>query len=318
MDKESLQQAVTAHDGLQKFMFDALAVRGSVVDLSDSWQQIRGEHHYPALVQNLLGELLAAACLLASNLKFDGSLILQLHGDGPLQLLVAECNAQSKVRATAKIAPDATIAEDTPLRELVNRSGQGRFMLTLIGKNQREPYKGIVPLDGETIPQMLQNYMLRSEQVDTELYLAADASHARGLLLQKMPASGGVHSAEEASRIADAQAQGWLELQALGNTLRGAEMLGTDLATLLHRLFWQQDMRLYEAQAVDFFCPCSREKVGDMLKMLGRDEVEAALADVGNLEIACEFCGRQYRFDPIDCAQLFLGEGVGQQGETRH
>ncbi|WP_338844697.1 Hsp33 family molecular chaperone HslO [Massilia sp. W12] len=320
MDKESMLQAVASHDSLQRFMFDDLAVRGSVAALSESWRQSQGEHNYPTVVQSLLGELLAAACLLSASLKFDGSIILQIHGDGPVKLLVAECESGQQVRATATLAPDAgALAADASFQSLVNREGRGRFMLTLAGKNQQQPYKGIVPLDGDNIAQALQHYMLRSEQVDTELMLAANGEYARGLLLQKMPSHGGVMSPEQAAEVAERQSQGWLQLQALCNTVKSAEMLAVDVGVLLHRLFWEQDMRLFDAQELRFFCPCSREKVGNMLKMMGRDEIESALADVGKLEVACQFCGRNYLFDAVDCAQLFIGDGgSGEAQGTRH
>ncbi len=295
-------------DTLKRFLFESADVRGELVEISDTWRQILARREYPSAVQTLLGEMVAAAALLSANLKFDGMIVMQMHGDGPVRLLVVECDSELHLRATAKLAGDAAIGETATLRELVNAHGNGRFVITLDPKDKlpgQQPYQGIVPLDGDSVAVVIENYMLRSEQLDTRLWLAADGRVSRGLLLQKLPREGG--SAASAGDDADT----WNHTVTLASTLRREEMLATDIDTLLHRLFWEQTIRVFEPRHPRFQCSCTREKVGNMLKMLGRAEVESALAELGELAIDCDFCGQHYAFDKVDCAQLFATENPG-------
>lgn len=304
-------------DSLKRFMFENAAVRGELVEISATWQQIQTHKEYPPAVRKLLGEMVAAAALLSANLKFNGMLVMQMHGDGPVRLLVVECDSELQVRATAKLAPDAQIPATATLAELVNLHGQGRFVITLDPKDKlpgQQPYQGIVPLDGNSVAVVIENYMLRSEQLDTRLWLAADAQVARGLLLQKLPREGGIDAPVD-------DAESWNHTLALAGTLREEEMLVTDIDTLLRRLFWEESIRLFEPRHPQFQCTCNREKVGNMLKMLGREEVDSALAELGQLTINCDFCGQQYGFDAVDCAQLFAadsGDGTQPVSGTRH
>ncbi len=315
------EDKVALVDTLQKFLFDNNPVRGELVDLSDCWQQVQARHDYPPVVQTILGEMLAACTLMSANLKFDGTIIMQIHGDGPVKLLVAECDSELKIRATAKISDHATIADDAQLASLINATGQGRFVITLDPLNKvpgQKPYQGIVPLDGDNIATVIENYMLRSEQLDTKLWLAADHEVARGLLLQRLPDTGGTAKVTSAAE-ADQQSETWHRVCTLASTLKQEELLNTDIGELMHRLFWEEDLRVFPAQAVHFHCTCTRGKVANMLKMLGREEVESALQDVGNLTIHCDFCGLGYTFDPVDCAQLFLEKNVvAATVETKH
>jgi molecular chaperone Hsp33 len=291
-------------DTLQKFLFEAAPVRGELVELSTTWQHILARRDYPPAVRAVLGEMLAAAALLSANLKFDGALVMQIHGDGPVRLLVVECDAQLNLRATAKIRDGESIHDDASLRQLVNAHGQGRFVITLDPKDKvpgQQAYQGIVPLDGDSVAVVIENYMIRSEQLDTKLWLAADQHVSRGLLLQKLPQEGGVAVQLESSEHLDA----WDRAVALGSTLKSPELLSTDIHTLLHRLFWEETIRAFDPVHPHFHCGCNREKVGGMLKMLGKEEVDEALADLELLEINCDFCGQQYAFDKVDCAQLF-------------
>lgn len=293
-------------DTLQKFMFEDAPVRGELVEISDTWKQVLARRDYPPAVKTVLGEMMAAASLLSANLKFDGAIVMQIHGDGPVRLLVVECDAALNLRAMAKLREHAEIADGTSLHDLVNLHGHGRFVITLDPKEKvpgQQPYQGIVSLDGADVATVIENYMLRSEQLDTKLWLAADASVARGMLLQKLPLEGG-HSASDSERANGA----WDHVLALGGTLGREEMLGTDIGTLLRRLFWEETLRVFDAEHPRFQCSCTREKVGGMLKMLGRDEVNAALKELDSLQIDCDFCGQHYAFDAIDCAQLFATE----------
>lgn len=289
-------------DTLQRFIFEDAAVRGELVELSETWQQVQARNAYPPAVRTLLGEMLAAAALLSANLKFNGMIVMQMHGDGPVKLLVVECDSDLHLRATAKLAPDAVIPDDAGLRQLVNVHGHGRFVITLDPKDKmpgQQPYQGIVPLDGDSAAVVIENYMLRSEQLDTKLWLASDDKVSRGLLLQKLPREGG-HDAP----VAD-DAESWNHAVTLASTLRTEEMLSTDIATLMHRLFWEETLRVFEPRHPSFQCSCTREKVGNMLLMLGKEEIDSALADLGKLAINCDFCGQHYEFDKVDCAQLF-------------
>ncbi|KAF1045313.1 MAG: 33 kDa chaperonin [Herbaspirillum frisingense] len=307
-------------DTLQKFLVDNAPVRGELIDISDTWRQVQARREYPSAVRKLLGEMLAASALLSANLKFNGMIVMQIHGDGPVKLLVVECDSELQLRATAKLAEDATIADEATLTELVNAGGHGRFVITLDPKDKlpgQQPYQGIVPLDGESVATVIENYMLRSEQLDTKLWLAADAEVSRGLLLQKLPTEGGTAAP---TTKPEGDLETWNHLVMLGNTLRREELLSTDIATLMHRLFWEETIRVFDPAHPSFHCSCSREKVGNMLKMLGREEVEDALSQSDKLGINCDFCGQHYEFDAVDCAQLFASDlaGSSEAGEARH
>jgi len=297
-------------DTLQKFIFDNAAVRGEFVEISDTWGEIQARHDYPPAVKTVLGEMLAAAALLSANLKFNGAIIMQIHGDGPVRLLVVECDSELRLRATAKIAPDAVVADDATLTAMLNATGKGRFVITLdpIDKMPgQQPYQGIVPLDGEDMATVIENYMLRSEQLDTRLWLAANEQVSRGLLLQKLPR----HSGEKDQSVQMSETEDletWNRAVMLASTLKQPELLSTDIQTLMNRLFWEETIRVFPPSHPQFHCGCTREKVGNMLKMLGQPEVTSALDELGQLAINCDFCGKHYAFDKVDCAQLFASD----------
>ena len=300
----------TSNDTLQKFIFDNAAVRGEFVEISDTWREIQSRHAYPPAVKTVLGEMVAAAALLSANLKFNGAIIMQIHGDGPVRLLVVECDSELRLRATAKLAEGAQIADGTSLTALLNASGKGRFVITLDPLDKmpgQQPYQGIVPLDGESMATVIENYMLRSEQLDTRLWLAADEHVSRGLLLQKLPRHSGQDDQSKQSTEAE-DLETWNRAVMLASTLKQPELLGTDIQTLMNRLFWEETIRVFDPAHPRFHCSCTREKVGNMLKILGRAEVESALEDLGHLGINCDFCGKHYEFDKVDCAQLFASD----------
>lgn len=296
-------------DTLQRFIFENAAVRGELVEISQAWREIQARHNYPNAVRSVLGEIVAAAALLSANLKFNGSIVMQIHGDGPVRLLVVECDAELRVRATAKLAPAAVVADDATLAQLFNVHGKGRFVITLDPQDKvpgQQPYQGIVPLVGEDMATVIENYMLRSEQMDTKLWLAADEQVARGLLLQKLPRhSNAADQVRQATEEEDLET--WQRAVSLASTLKRDEMLEVDIATLMQRLFWEETLRVFDPAHPQFHCSCTREKVGAMLKTLGQAEVDSALAELGELSINCDFCGQHYGFDKVDCAQLFAG-----------
>ncbi|KAF3996656.1 Hsp33 family molecular chaperone HslO [Glaciimonas immobilis] len=306
-------------DNLQKFMIENASVRGELVELSDTWKQVLALREYPPAVVTLLGEMMAAAALLSANLKFNGVIVMQIHGDGPIRLLVVECDGKLQMRATAKLVPDAVVEDTATLAELLNVNGHGRFAITLDPQDKmpgQQPYQGIVPLDGDNVAEVIENYMLRSEQLDTKLWLAADGNISRGLLLQKLPNHGGVGITEEDPL------ESWNRVAMLGATLRPAEMLSTDIQTLLRRLFWEETVRVFEPQHPRFVCNCSREKVGNMLQMLGQKEVDEAIEELGKVSVDCDFCGQNYAFDQVDCAHLFTtsarAETLLGTGDIKH
>jgi len=305
-------------DKLQKFLFENAAVRGELVEISNTWQQVQTRQEYPKAVQTLLGEMLSAAALLSASLKFDGAIIMQIHGDGPVRLLVVECDSSLQMRATAKLAPDAQIDDGAGLAQLVHAHGKGRFIITLDPHDKapgQRAYQGIVPLDGDSVSAVIENYMMRSEQLDTKIWLAADSQVSRGLLLQKLPGEGGVegHTQEEGHEL-----ETWNRVIALASTLKNEELLSTDISTLMRRLFWEETIRVFDPLQPHFHCSCTREKVGDMLKMLGQTEVNEALAEQGHLAIQCDFCGQPYDFDPVDCAQLFVEDTIPPPKSIMH
>ena len=311
-------------DTLQKFIFENAAVRGEFVEISDTWREVQARHSYPPAVKTVLGEMLAAAALLSANLKFKGAIIMQIHGDGPVKLMVVECDSELRLRATAKLAEGAHVADDATLTSLLNATGKGRFVITLDPMDKmpgQQPYQGIVPLDGEDMATVIENYMLRSEQLDTRLWIAADANVSRGLLLQKLPRhSGKDDQTKQASEAEDLET--WNRAVMLASTLKQEELLTADIQTLMSRLFWEETIRVFDPAHPRFHCSCTREKVGNMLKMLGTEEVEAALEDLGALEINCDFCGKHYAFDKVDCAQLFATdtpvETLIPAGDVKH
>jgi molecular chaperone Hsp33 len=289
----------TEHDSLRRFLFEDASIRGELVHLDTSWRTVLEKHDYPPVLRGIMGELIAAAVLLAATLKLQGSLILQIQGKGAIKLLVVECDGDLQLRATAKWEGEV----HGGLAEMV---GDGRFVITLDPKDGQKAYQGIVALEGGSVAEILQNYMSRSEQLETRLWLAADGRCAAGMLLQKLP--------EQKENDADA----WQRATQLADTLKREELLTLRARELIRRLYHEEDMRLFDAQGVSFHCTCSREKVAAMLKMLGQEEIDGILAERGNIEIHCEFCNHRYEFDKVDAAQLFSAGYMTEVSGTRH
>jgi molecular chaperone Hsp33 len=307
-------------DQLQRFMLRGAPVRGEVVSLDASWREVADRHAFPRSVRDRLGELCAAGLLLSASLKFDGALILQIHGDGPVSLLVVECEADGSFRATAKLREGESCPEDADLASLVNLHGRGRFVVTLDPRTNspnRQPYQGIVPFEGRSVAEVLERYMARSEQVPTRLWLAADDSRATGLLLQRLPAEGG-HADPVTGSMPDADGDGWNRMQQLADTVTRDELLALPSESVLRRLFWQEPLHGFDSRAPRFSCTCSRDKVASMLRMLGRDEIESIVAEHGTVGVRCEFCNTPYEFDAIDGAKLFLSEPLAPGSQARH
>ena len=317
---------------LHKFIFEGLPVRGMLVRLTDSWREVLARRAgaadaFPAPVRALLGEMAAAGVLMQSNLRFDGALVLQMFGDGPVKLAVAEVQSDLAFRATAKVIGD--VPDGARLEAMLNVHGQGRCAITLDPKDKRpgqQPYQGVVALHGDRreplqqLAEVLEHYMLQSEQLDTRLILAADDQVAAGLLLQRLPVQGGANL-QGAQRNEDLIGldESFNRLALLAGTLTRDELLGLEADTLLRRLFWEEPLRRFPALrggtdgegGPRFACSCSRARVGSMLRSLGRAEIDGIIAEQGRVEIACDFCGIKYHFDPVDVGELFTP--LGQQ-----
>jgi len=295
--------------------------------LTDTWTEIlrrrQSNTHsgaYPQSVQNMLGEMTAAAALMQANIKFDGALVLQMMGDGPVKLAVVEVQPDLAVRATASVL--GPVEADASLSSMVNVGNEGRCAITLDPITKfpgQQPYQGVVPLfddAGQKIEKMsavLEHYMLQSEQLDTTLVLAANEQVAAGLLIQRLPLQGSGNLAGSMVSRENEDEIGLNEhynrIAILASSLKPEELLGLDVETILRRLFWEESVTRFEPLIGDsaprFACTCSRERVGKMIVSLGRSEAQSILEERADIEVACEFCGVQYRFDAIDAAQLF-------------
>lgn len=294
-------------DQLKKYLLEDRSVRVQAVRLTDTWKAVQANHDYPPAITHLLGELVAASTLLAANIKFDGSLVLQIQGDGPIALLVVECRSDLSLRATVKVREGHDVPTDGDMQSLLNPGGNGRFIVVLDPQHKvpgQQAYQGIVPLEGETVAEALQHYMKASEQLDTRLWLAADADHAAGMLIQRLPHHGG---SDTTTLSEQAATETWDRATALATTLKHDELLTTEIDTLIHRLFWEETLVAFDPLPVRWHCPCTRERVANMLRSLGQAEVDDILAERGQVDVACDFCGKPYIFDAVDCAALFTG-----------
>lgn len=316
---------------LHKFLFDGLPVRGAIVRLTDAWQEILQRRAvntstgaYPLPVQEMLGEMTAAGVLMQSNIKFNGALVFQISGDGPVKLAVTEVLTNLSVRSTVSLQGE--LAADATLTDMVNVHGKGRCAITLDPKDKlpgQQPYQGVVPLvdvDGQPLESMaavLQQYMRQSEQLDTVLVLAANDKVAAGLIVQRMPIKGeanlaaGVLHTEEVDQIG--LNEEYNRIAHLAASLTRDELLNLDVETILHRLFWEEKLLRFVPEDGEggphFACTCSRERVGIMLRSLGQEESDSILQEQGLIEVGCEFCGQQYRFDAVDVGHLFTERG---------
>ncbi|GAB4564458.1 MAG: Hsp33 family molecular chaperone HslO [Rhizobacter sp.] len=301
---------------LHKFLFEGLPVRGLLVRLTGDWREVlqrrkTAQDEFPQPVRALLGEMAAAGVLMQSNIKFNGSLIIQIFGDGPVKLAVTEVQPDLSFRVTAKVVGE--MPERAQLDTLLNVHGKGRCAITLDPKDRfpgQQPYQGVVALHGDQreplhqLSEVLEHYMLQSEQLDTKLVLAANDDIAAGLLIQRLPVEGeGNLGRKNEDEIGINEA--YNRIAHLTATLTAEELLTLDADTVLRRLYWEEKVIRYEPVEPRFACTCSRERVGNMLKTLGREEIDGIIVEQGRVEIACDFCGVKYHFDPVDVGELF-------------
>ncbi len=314
-------------DTFKKYLMADNSARIQAVRLESSWQTGLAHQPYPECIRSLLGELAAAAVLLATNIKFHGSVVLQLQGDGPVSLIVVECTSELTFRATVNLRDPDLVPADGSLQSLLNAHGSGRFMVLLDPGpgSDMAPYQGIVPMEGDTVAQVLEAYMRNSEQLDTRLWLAADGQRACGLLLQRLPDIGGIMTDDGHGRAGSVQgadaasrAESWNRITQLASTLAVTELLETDIDTLIRRLFWQETLAELESRSLCWYCPCSRTRVANMLRMLGREEIESLLEEREKVAVSCNFCGKPYEFDAVDCAGLFVENLDDSNSRTLH
>ncbi|MCX7089700.1 MAG: Hsp33 family molecular chaperone HslO [Methylococcales bacterium] len=276
------------NDILRRFIFEALGVRGEWVRLEHSWQAAKEHQQGNSCVQQQLGEALAAVVLMSATIKFSGSLILQAQGDGDLKTLVAQCtndrNIRGLVRGNDNVKPGS-------LTELF---GTG-FMVLTIESETAEPYQGIVPLEGNNFAEALQTYFVQSEQLQTRLWLFANQTHAVGFLLQELPSQG-------------TYKEDWARIEILANTVTEKELMELSCEEILYRLFNEDKVTIFEPETVSFACQCSAQKIEQTLSSMGRTELDTILAERGNIEVHCEFCGHHYTFDKVDIDRITVDE----------
>lgn len=272
---------------LYRFLLERAGIRGVLVHLGEAWRDVAARADYPPPLRDLLGQALTASALLTGNIRFQGSLSLQLKSAGALKLLFAQCDA-GRVRGLAQWqeplpAPLALDQLKTPL-----------FAVTLDHADGRRQ-QGLIAVEDGSFVELIERYFERSEQLPTKIMLAVDGDHAAGLLLQRVAHEGG-H---------DGDPDAWNRVQHLAATLTERELLGLPPETILHRLFHEENVQTIETRALAFGCRCSRERVGGMLRSIGRIEAEAAIQEDGRVEVTCEFCNARYHFDRVDLEQLF-------------
>ncbi len=287
-------------DSLQRFLLESTPVRGEIVHLNATWRAVLDRKDYPEPLERLLGELMAAGALLSATLKFDGAMIMQMQGNGPVRLLVVEVTSEGTLRATAKWQGDVAS------QRLGDLLGDGRFVISIVPASGKQTYQGVVALEGETVAEVLEHYMEQSEQLQTRLWLTSDSRQAAGMLLQKLP--------DEPTQDEDA----WNRAITLGATLTSNELLELGAPDIIRRLYHEEDVRMFESRPVSFRCSCSRERVTSMLRMLGHEEVRSIIDERESVDVECEFCGRQYSFDPVDAEQVFAADVQTPASQTRH
>ena len=287
-----------SNNTLNRYLFEDLSVRGELVQLDETYQHIITSKEYPAPIQTLLGELLVATSLLTATLKFEGSITLQLQGDGPVSLAVINGDNNQQVRGVARW--DGGIADNANLHDMM---GKGYLVITIEPK-QGERYQGVVGLEGDNLADVLEGYFLRSEQLKTRLWIRVGQHegkpHAAGMLLQVMPDGTGTPEDFE-------------HLEQLTNTVKDEELFTLEANELLYRLYNQEKVNVFEPQPVAFQCGCSRERSAAAIITLARDDINEILAEEGFVALHCDYCGTTYSFDSAQVAELF----AHQAGENK-
>ena len=293
-------------DFTQRFIFDDTDVRGELASLEESYAHVLAKHAYPQPVAALLGELMAAAALLVNTLKFDGLLVLQARSEGAVPLLMVECSSERELRAIARYDADK-ISADATFQELMP---DGVLALT-VDPQEGQRYQGLVALDGANLAECLTNYFVNSAQLPTRFWLYADGQRARGLLFKQLPA--------DRIQDSDEREESWQQVVALAATLTAEELLGLDNETILHRLYHEEQVRLFAGTGVKFQCSCTRERSEQALVSLGLADLQLLLAEkAGTIEIDCQFCNQRYLFNEADVIQMFVEQDAVDASSTVH
>lgn len=287
-----------ASNVLNRYLFEDLSVRGELVQLDEAYQRIISSKEYPAPIQKLLGELLVSTTLLTATLKFEGSITMQLQGDGPVSLAVINGDHDQKIRGVARFEGD--IADDASIHDLM---GKGHLVITIDPK-KGERYQGIVGLEGDNLSEILEAYFANSEQLKTRLWLRTGEyegkAHAAGMLIQVMPDGTGTPEDFE-------------HLEQLTNTVKDEELFSLEANELLYRLYNQEKVRVFEPQPVEFFCGCSRDRSGAAIVTIDRAEINDILAEIGSISLHCDYCGTNYTFDEAEVSELFNQANSGNK-----
>ena len=285
------------NDSLQRFLFEALDIRGVLARLDESWVQVRTAHTYPEAAQQLLGELLTATALLASVVKVRGTLTVQATGDGPLAAVMAECRDRSELRGIARIRDEAALRA-TEASTPASTRPLGRGVLTItIRPDGGEPYQGIVPLAGSSLAEALEGYFVQSEQIATRVWLSAGTAGTAGMMIQALPAELAIKNHPEREREED-----FNRIALLADTVSDAELHELHGERLLTRLFFEEAVALQQPVDLRFSCNCSRDRTREALRAMPRAELEEIIEEEGAIEMTCQFCHTEYRFDGIDVA----------------
>lgn len=280
------------NDLLHRFVIENTRVRGEMVHLNTSWKTVLERYDYPANVKNILGDAFAACALLSATIKYDGSLILQIRGDGPLHLLVVQATSDGTLRGLARWQGDV------PEQNLSDIFGNGQMVMT-IEPPKGEPYQGIISLQGMHIKDAIENYFTQSEQINTRLWLAANNETCTGFLLQELPETN--KQVDDLTETIDS----WEHAVHLASTLSKDELLSLSTKEVLHRLFHEDDIRLFEPTPLSFKCGCSTERINKVIISLGLDEAKSIIHDQGNIQVDCEFCNAQYVYNLLNVEHLF-------------
>jgi len=286
-------------DAVFPFAFESLPVRGEIVQLQSAWRRMQLGHNYAAPVREVLGHAAAAAGLISQSLKFNGKITLQISGSERMPMLVMQCTSKLALRGMASAQPEADGASFAELTD------GARCAITLDAGRAERRYQGIVEVCGDTLRDSLQNYYARSAQIPSHLQLVTDKAHCGGILLQQMPGGTGL--------VAD----DWRRLGLLAGTLRSEDLAGGVGPDLLQKLFAEDDIRLYRPRAARFHCQCSQRRAEQVLKLLGETESREVCAELGRVEVTCEYCGRTRSFDTVDLSRLFATRAL-QDSDALH
>jgi molecular chaperone Hsp33 len=288
---------VNESDKVRRFVFERHPIRGHSVRMARAWLELRQHQDYPPAVQALLGEAVAAVVLLAATLKFDGTLTLQMQGKGLVNLLVAQCTHDFKVRGMAR--HDLT-GDAAGFRSL---AGEGQIVVTVESNDRGSSYQGVVPITGDSLAESLEAYFVQSEQLPTRVRLTATPGVVAGMLVQRIAGVGGKQAPADPAAFEEA----WMKADHAMLALTPAQLLTDDIEPRLVRMFGDDEVRVFSGHDVIHECRCSRARVANVLRSLGIEEIRSVIAEQGAVTVTCEFCQKPYRFDPIDAEQLFAG-----------